>query len=669
MIFYSVEGEVVEIQGGDLTDSGEVKKPACKWIARQTNHFIQKKEKKAGCFIEILEKNTVTVIVITEERNAVALAKEFLATIAIRAKDLSAREITFEVLRSTARTADRNGFLSDKDDFLENFNLGDISSSLPFGEGLLDCRNRKELEKSMREKLVKKQMNDEIERIYAGRAIEGVEGHPVHYMLFTDDRDQRREMSRILMDALYANGRITNRRFGFYDLSGMEHQLGEELKELYEVNRGGCAVIRFRTDSWCEEDEYAGSYRDAIETIGETATKYRNQVLTVLCLPLVSKEIRQMIYSNLDAMTMVEIREDSVNPREARGYLRRLASEAHLTPDEKLYAALEEGKQYTASLIRPIFDKWHAETMKTAVYPQYRMMETAEVKVLREKPKGNAFNQLHDMIGLDTAKEVICRAINYFKYQKMLARRSTTWQQPSLHMCFTGNPGTAKTTVARLVARILADNGVLSTGAFVEVGRGDLVGKYVGWTATIVKKRFEEAAGGVLFIDEAYSLLDDRNGSFGDEAINTIVREMENHREDVIVIFAGYPDKMEAFLQRNPGLRSRIAFHVPFADYTAEELCRIAEQIAGMSDCRFSKEAEEKLYVLFDSLRLSDDFGNGRCARNIVESARMRLADRMVRKGWENLAPADLCTILPEDIEMPPMTERQARKWAIGFAG
>ena len=119
-----------------------------------------------------------------------------------------------------------------------------------------------------------------------------------------------------------------------------------------------------------------------------------------------------------------------------------------------------------------------------------------------------------------------------------------------MHMVFTGNPGTAKTTVARLLAQIMQDNGLLSRGHLVEVGRSDLVGKYVGWTAKCVKEKFKEAKGGVLFIDEAYSLLDNRAGSYGDEAINTIVQEMENHREELVVIFAGYPEKWKNLFRK-----------------------------------------------------------------------------------------------------------------------
>ena len=169
------------------------------------------------------------------------------------------------------------------------------------------------------------------------------------------------------------------------------------------------------------------------------------------------------------------------------------------------------------------------------------------------------------MIGLTKAKAVIAQALDYYKAQKLFREKGISLERPAMHMVFTGNPGTAKTTVARLFAQIMKENGLLPVGDLIEVGRADLVGKYVGWTAPTVKAKFAAAKGSVLFIDEAYSLVDDKDGLFGDEAINTIVQEMENHRDDIVVIFAGYPDKMEQFLQKNPGLRSRIAFHMPLS--------------------------------------------------------------------------------------------------------
>lgn len=233
-----------------------------------------------------------------------------------------------------------------------------------------------------------------------------------------------------------------------------------------------------------------------------------------------------------------------------------------------------------------------------------------------------------------------------------------------MHMAFTGNPGTAKTTVARLLARILKEEGVLEGGQLVEVGRDDLVGKYVGWTAPTVKGRFEEARGGILFIDEAYSLLDDRRGLFGDEALSTIVREMENHRRDTVVVLAGYPDEMDALLSRNPGLRSRVAFHVPFDDYDADELCLVAEHIARDSGFEFGSGTMEKLRAIFSTARIEPEFGNGRYARTLVERARMRQASRLLACEDESITEGELRVLKPEDFALP---ERKACP-KIGFS-
>jgi SpoVK/Ycf46/Vps4 family AAA+-type ATPase len=211
----------------------------------------------------------------------------------------------------------------------------------------------------------------------------------------------------------------------------------------------------------------------------------------------------------------------------------------------------------------------------------------------------------------------------------------------------------------------MRENGVTSRGQLVEVGRGDLVGKYTGWTAQTVQSKFAEASGGVLFIDEAYSLVDDRNGSFGDEAINTIVQEMENHRADVVVIFAGYPDKMEGFLEKNPGMRSRIAFHVPFADYSSTELCQIAEMLSKKNGMKLEKEALDKLEGVFEAARSNTDFGNGRYVRNIFEQAKMNQASRLLEKDFDDITSDEITTITAEDIVIPEVKKGEMRR--IGF--
>jgi SpoVK/Ycf46/Vps4 family AAA+-type ATPase len=233
-------------------------------------------------------------------------------------------------------------------------------------------------------------------------------------------------------------------------------------------------------------------------------------------------------------------------------------------------------------------------------------------------------------------------------------------------MVFTGNPGTAKTTVARLLAEILRDEKILPSGKFVEAGRADLVGQFVGHTAPLVKRKFKEAKGGILFIDEAYSLCDDNMNSFGDEAINTIVQEMENNREDTIVIFAGYPEPMREFLERNPGMTSRIAFKLHFEDYTVDELCDITKLMVKNKEMSITEEALAKLREQYEAVYQRNDYGNGRYVRKVLEEAEMNLAERLLHLD-ENEITTELVTTI-EECDIPELEEdRSETKSHIGF--
>ena len=236
-----------------------------------------------------------------------------------------------------------------------------------------------------------------------------------------------------------------------------------------------------------------------------------------------------------------------------------------------------------------------------------------------------------------------------------------------MHMVFTGNPGTAKTTVARLFARILKENGVLSKGDLIECGRSDLVGKYVGWTAVQVKNMFKKAKGSVLFIDEAYSLCDDRSGSYGDEAINTIMQEMENNRDDMVVIFAGYPKEMNDFLDRNPGLRSRIAFHVNFEDYTAEELLSIVHLMAKNNEHKLDDDVDETLLPFLERGCKKPNFGNGRFARNLIEGALFGQALRLTRQNFSTMTMDDIVTLKARDFDLTEDDTLEEEPKHIGF--
>lgn len=289
-----------------------------------------------------------------------------------------------------------------------------------------------------------------------------------------------------------------------------------------------------------------------------------------------------------------------------------------------------------------------------------------------ERTIGTARKELDEMIGLDAVKKVIHKAIANYKLHKLYAEKGISKENASLHMVFTGNPGTAKTTVARLFAEILKDEKVLPTGSFVEAGRADLVGSCVGSTAPLVKQKFKEAQGGVLFIDEAYALCDGYSNGYGDEAIHTIVQEMENHREDVIVIFAGYPEPMQQFLDRNPGMRSRIAFQVAFDDYSVDELCAMTKLMLSRKHMTATEAAMEKLRRNYESVHGSQDYGNGRFVRKMLEEAEMNLSERLTEMmasddGTEDLTVEQMTTL--EECDVPEVTKKvTSQKRKIGFA-
>ena len=272
-----------------------------------------------------------------------------------------------------------------------------------------------------------------------------------------------------------------------------------------------------------------------------------------------------------------------------------------------------------------------------------------------ERPAGTAQKELDDMIGLKNVKKVLRKAISNFKMTRKCIARGIEKDTNALHMVFTGAPGTAKTTCARLLAEILKDEKVLPSGNYVEVSRADLVGAIVGSTAKIVKKKFKDARGGVLFIDEAYALVDSHENSFGDEAIAQIVAEMENNRDNTIVIFGGYPDKMKDFLDRNPGMRSRIAFHVSFDDYTVDELIDIAKLMVSKKHMTITDVALAKLRAVFEAKHTDPNFGNGRGARKLIEEAEMNLAERISNLNDDELSNEFMTTIeecdIPDDLK------------------
>ncbi|QNJ17435.1 RuBisCo activase [Synechococcus sp. A18-40] len=222
---------------------------------------------------------------------------------------------------------------------------------------------------------------------------------------------------------------------------------------------------------------------------------------------------------------------------------------------------------------------------------------------------------------------------------------------PSLHMSFTGNPGTGKTTVAQRMSQILHRLGYLRKGHVVTATRDDLVGQYVGHTAPKTKEMLKRAQGGVLFIDEAYYLYKpDNERDYGAEAIEILLQEMENRRTEVVVIFAGYKDRMDSFYSSNPGLSSRVAHHLDFPDYSNADLMAIAGLLLTAQQYRFSAEAEKAFAEYITLRRQLPFFANARSIRNAIDRARLRQANRLFARMAEALTKDDLITIEAPDI-------------------
>ena len=494
---------------------------------------------------------------------------------------------------------------------------------------------------------------DEFKRIYAKENARHFYGQPVHYKIIAGNANAVLSLSNLLVAALYTNKRLVSRRINFITSINENCYDETDFEKILENAAGGTVVIELSGER-NSTGQLAHAYEEVVSFIADTVKRFQRNTLCIFVeLPDKPGFAPQLTARLQDDLHIIELHEGAGNRDIALNYLKKLMTDdaSALYTDEELLEAMGDKLTFSASDIYNIREKLFNNSLKNKTYPAYREVDRLIMEA--ENKTNDAYADFQAMIGLVEQKALIEQIIAAHRVQKMRLDMNLDKQKAALHMCFTGTPGTAKTTVARLISQILARDGVLKTGRFVECGRADLVAKYVGWTAKAVRAKFKEARGGVLFIDEAYSLSDGEHVTFGEEAINTIVQEMENNRDNVIVIFAGYPDKMKYFLDHNEGLRSRIAFHIDFPDYTPDELTEIFKLMAKKRGYEISDEVAEHCRKIFKRVAKKKNFGNGRFVRNLLEQAWLKQAQRIIKENENGtVTKEDLIRFKVEDFDV-----------------
>ena len=661
MKFYKIETSIDKKQNTNEKSSGRCSDRILndRDLVRQISEdFNEKLNNRIYMFIaKICPKKVVIAAFIKEKTDIISLTEKFLKKFNISDNKTIYSEITAKEYNDLI---DKSDFINNSRDIFNNiwgnsfrYNLDDY-----FSESILEVEDNEKILKKANKIFGADNLLGELNRIMMSKANNHHFGHPVHYFIKTNEIDNTKEKINLLLSALYNQKRINSKRISFYDVTVRGEMI--ELEQLYKNSTGGTVVINFlfyKDKNYRFDDNDLSDQKNILSNL---INKYKNDVLTILLISEENKLIN-IINSFARQIPLYDISENAIPYNLARNYLSKLARNKELKKDNFLFSEIHKNKEYYPNELRVIFDKWLNNKLRTDIYCQYK-----NVKIYSEQNENyiSSYQELNNLIGLSEVKRLMNKIICFNKLQNMYKEKEMQTNKITMNMVFSGNPGTAKTTVARLFAKIMKENEILETGAFVEVGRKDIIGKYVGYTAKLVEDAFEKAKGGVLFIDEAYSLIDDYEG-YGDEAISTIVQLMENHREDTVVIFAGYPDKMEDFLNKNEGLRSRIAYKIAFNDYSTEELCEIAKYIVEKTNMKLSDEGIAKLTDIFNKVKNKPNFGNGRFVRNIIEQAQMNIAERLMKNGCFDFDKESIQIITDKDIEYN--VENQ-NKQLIGFS-
>lgn len=488
-------------------------------------------------------------------------------------------------------------------------------------------------------------MKSELQRIEDTKA---TGKHPAHYLLTATDTDLEVQLG-VLFNALQQSDQLPSTRF-------MRFEYGSRVntKQLFNASRGATVVI-----------DIPQKLNQFSPVLAELIRAHQNDVLVIVNTP--HKLTRQTLMKALPDLLFVALDQSDLTRQEADAYINQALKASNRQRDDELEKRLNDLRYPAAAgIISTTFSAWQSDCKRAEQYPAY-VHANANSRPNAEK-NGDAYHQLQSLIGLNNVKALIDSILANRRTQMQRQAKGLKVDATSLHMCFTGNPGTAKTTVARLIGKIFRDNGILRVGDMFDFTRSDLVAAYAGQTALQVAQCFAEASGSVMLIDEAYSLSHGQNDQFGQEAIDEIVKLLEDRRDDTVVIFTGYPKEMAQFLDSNSGLASRIAYTVPFADYDATALTAIAKKIAADKDYHLTPKALTKLTQILNQQRAvnSAHFGNGRAVRTLVEHAIINQAQRIDALGHPASTSA-LKTLLPQDVKAVTVDPIDTKMRQIGF--
>ena len=466
----------------------------------------------------------------------------------------------------------------------------------------------------------------ELENIEMHQNTSAYSGNMVHYILSSRSIEAASDMVETLMQKLLKANRIGSRRMEVIsEIDPAFYKGNNHMEEIIENSIGGVIVFDLSEKFGYDPTDYLS----ASQYLEMLVKKYRNQCLFVFTYNMDKPGFAYYLLPNLKKYVIpVMLREGTGDRKAAVQYMRELikgSQYAQYAKQANEFMKLFPGDTFTQTDVLMAYEQFEAWCLNKNVLKAYDYDLSEDFMLDRDENTASAYDKLQQMIGLNLVKTQIDQIIDTDLVEKERKKRmGRNYESGTMHMIFGGNPGSAKTTVARLFAGIAKEKGILKSGVFVERGGMDLDGLCCGYA---IREAFTAAKGGVLFIDEAYSM----SSSL---AITVLLQELENHREDVIVVLAGYNEKMHRFMELNEGLKSRIPHWIDFPDYNAGELTEIFKMMLKERGFHAEEAAVKEAYDIFDKVRRSDNFGNGRYDGTCRQAA-VRASDVCQKKSGE----------------------------------